>query len=114
MELAAEIHHAVSMLKLYGHEPRPFRYHDRGSLVSLSRFTSVGMLMGNLTGGSFFIEGGLARLMYISLYRLHQATEDTAADAGRQVQPDGSAEAEAALSNYGRMKSFSSISDLIR
>jgi NADH dehydrogenase len=32
------------------------------------------MLMGNLTGGSFFIEGGLARVMYISLYRMHQAT----------------------------------------
>lgn len=54
--------------------PRPFRYRDRGSLVSLSRYSSIGMLMGNLKGGSFFIEGGLARVMYISLYRMHQAT----------------------------------------
>ena len=29
--------------------------------------------MGNLKGGNFFVEGWLARIMYISLYRLHQA-----------------------------------------
>ncbi|MCK0538767.1 NAD(P)/FAD-dependent oxidoreductase [Alcanivorax quisquiliarum] len=51
----------------------PFRYRDRGSLVSLSEYSSVGMLMGSLKGGNFFIEGWLARMMYISLYRLHQA-----------------------------------------
>ena len=56
-----------------GQEPRPFHYHDHGSLVSLSKYSSVGSLMGNLKGGSFFIEGWLARIMYISLYRLHQA-----------------------------------------
>lgn len=50
-----------------------FVYRDRGSLVSLSEYTSVGNLMGNLKGGSFFIEGWIARMMYISLYRLHQA-----------------------------------------
>ena len=51
----------------------PFHYHDHGSLVSLSKYSSVGSLMGNLKGGTFFIEGWLARIMYISLYRLHQA-----------------------------------------
>lgn len=61
-------------LIVHGREPRPFRYRDRGSLVSLSRFSSVGMLMGNLKGGTFFVEGWLARMMYISLYRMHQAT----------------------------------------
>lgn len=50
-----------------------FVYKDRGSLVSLSEFTSVGNLMGNLRGSNFFIEGWIARVMYISLYRLHQA-----------------------------------------
>ena len=35
--------------------------------------SSVGMLMGNLKGGNFFVEGWLARIMYISLYRMHQA-----------------------------------------
>lgn len=56
------------------HQPmKPFRYRDHGSLVSLSQYSSVGMLMGNLKGGNFFVEGWLARIMYISLYRLHQA-----------------------------------------
>ena len=54
-------------------DPKPFRYRDHGSLVSLSNYSSVGMLMGNLKGGNFFVEGWLARLMYVGLYRMHQA-----------------------------------------
>ncbi len=50
---------------------RPFRYKDHGSLVSLSRFSTVGSLMGNLIGGRMAIEGRLARLVYVSLYRMH-------------------------------------------
>lgn len=53
--------------------PKPFKYRDHGSLVSLSQFTSIGTLMGSLKGGQLFIEGRIARTMYISLYRLHQA-----------------------------------------
>ena len=49
-----------------------FVYKDKGSLVSLSRYSTVGSLMGNLTKGSMMIEGRLARLVYVSLYRLHQ------------------------------------------
>jgi NADH dehydrogenase len=30
-------------------------------------------MMGNLRGSNFFVEGWLARVMYIGLYRLHQA-----------------------------------------
>jgi NADH dehydrogenase len=48
-----------------------FVYRDRGSLVSLSRFSTVGSLMGNLVGGRMAIEGRLARMVYISLYRMH-------------------------------------------
>ncbi|TQV80066.1 NAD(P)/FAD-dependent oxidoreductase [Exilibacterium tricleocarpae] len=48
-----------------------FRYRDKGSLISLSRHSSVGQLMGNLSG-DFTFEGKLARLFYITLYRLHQ------------------------------------------
>jgi NADH dehydrogenase len=48
-----------------------FVYRDRGSLVSLSRFSTVGSLMGNLVGGRMAIEGRLARLVYLSLYRIH-------------------------------------------
>jgi len=47
-------------------------YKDMGSLVNLSRYSTVGSLMGNLTGGSMMVEGRLARLVYVSLYRLHQ------------------------------------------
>lgn len=59
----------VAMVK--GKPLRPFHYHDHGSLVSLSRFSTVGSLMGNLVGGRMAIEGRLARLVYISLYRMH-------------------------------------------
>lgn len=50
---------------------KPFVYHDHGSLVSLSRFATVGSLMGNLIGGRMAVEGRLARFFYVSLYRLH-------------------------------------------
>lgn len=49
----------------------PFEYRDYGSLISLSKFTAVGNLMGNLMG-SIKLEGWLARLFYVSLYRMHQ------------------------------------------
>jgi NADH dehydrogenase len=54
-----------------GRPLKPFVYHDHGSLVSLSRFSTVGSLMGNLIGGRMAIEGRLARLVYTSLYRMH-------------------------------------------
>lgn len=57
-----------------GGRSRPFLYRDFGSLVSLSRFSTIGNLMGNLMRGTVFIEGWLARLVYLSLYRMHQAT----------------------------------------
>ena len=52
---------------------RRFVYRDFGSLVSLSRFSTVGNLMGNLMRGTVFVEGWLARMVYLSLYRMHQA-----------------------------------------
>lgn len=63
---------AAMPLMIAGRTPKPFSYRDRGSLVSLSSEGSVGQLMGNLTG-NINVEGRLARLMYISLYRMHQA-----------------------------------------
>ncbi len=63
----------VNILReLKGAELKDYRYTDYGSLVNLSRFSTVGSLMGNLTKGSMFLEGRLARLVYISLYRMHQ------------------------------------------
>lgn len=46
-------------------------YKDKGALVSLSRFSTVGNLMGALVGGSLAVEGRIARLVYTSLYRMH-------------------------------------------
>jgi NADH dehydrogenase len=47
-------------------------YRDYGSLVALGRFSTVGNLMGALTGGSIMIEGTLARLVYWSLHKMHE------------------------------------------
>lgn len=54
-----------------GRPLQSFVYRDHGSLVSLSRFSTVGSLMGNLVGGRMAIEGRLARFVYASLYRMH-------------------------------------------
>nr|WP_298926807.1 NAD(P)/FAD-dependent oxidoreductase [uncultured Erythrobacter sp.] len=50
---------------------KTFTYEDKGSLISLSRFSTVGSLMGNLVGGSLAVEGRMARLIYTTLYRIH-------------------------------------------
>jgi NADH dehydrogenase len=66
--------HVFNNIKLLD-ENKPqtdYKYVDYGSLVSLSTYSTVGSLMGNLTSGSMFIEGRLARIVYISLYRMHQ------------------------------------------
>jgi NADH dehydrogenase len=60
-------------LLLMGEPLKPYIYRDFGSLVSLGRFTTVGNLMGFLVGKNFFIEGYFARLMYRSLYKMHEA-----------------------------------------
>jgi len=57
--------------KQKGKRLKPFVYEDKGSLISLSRFSTVGNLMGNLVGGAMAVEGRMARLIYTSLYRLH-------------------------------------------
>lgn len=49
----------------------PYLYRDYGSLISLGRQTSVGSLMGALTGGTLFIDGILARWLYMSLHLMH-------------------------------------------
>jgi len=60
------------LASLANKKQRDYVYHDHGSLVSLSKFSTVGSLMGNLMRGSMKVEGRLARLVYISLYRMHQ------------------------------------------
>jgi len=51
-----------------------YTYRDYGSLVNLGRYSTVGNLMGAITGGSVFIEGTMARFMYESLYKMHLMT----------------------------------------
>lgn len=60
------------LAEMKGQPQKPYVYKDHGSLVSLSRFSTVGSLMGNLMRGSMMVEGRIARLVYISLYRMHQ------------------------------------------
>jgi NADH:ubiquinone reductase (H+-translocating) len=69
-----EASHLVKQLprRLRGEPLKPYVYRDFGSLVSLGRST-VGNLMGFLVGKNFFIEGYFARLMYRSLYKMHEA-----------------------------------------
>ena len=71
-QMAAHMVHQIA-LKLKGKPLLPFRYRDFGSLVSLGRYSTVGNLMGFVVGRSMFIEGLLARLMYRSLYKMHEA-----------------------------------------
>ena len=56
-----------------GDSPLTYNYRDYGSLISPSQFSAVGNLMGAVTG-DMMIEGTLAKLFYISLYRMHQMT----------------------------------------
>jgi NADH dehydrogenase len=48
-----------------------YTYKDYGSLVNMGEYSTVGNLMGSLMGGSMFIEGFIARIMYQSLYKMH-------------------------------------------
>lgn len=62
-----------NILALLDHKAlQEYVYKDHGSLVSLSRFSTVGSLMGNLVRGDMMVEGKIAHIVYISLYRMHQ------------------------------------------
>ena len=58
--------------RLRGEALRPFVYRDFGSLVSLGKFSTVGSLMGAITRGSIMVEGYFAKIMYLSLYKMHE------------------------------------------
>ena len=77
---AQAAHQQASMLvnsvkrRIAGKPLPEYIYRDYGSLVNLGRYTTVGNLMGAVTGGSLFIEGLIARFMYQSLYKMHLMT----------------------------------------
>jgi NADH:ubiquinone reductase (H+-translocating) len=58
--------------RINGEDLTPFKYHDFGSLVSLGHYATVGSMMGFIGGRSLFIEGLFAKLMYRSLYKMHE------------------------------------------
>jgi NADH:ubiquinone reductase (H+-translocating) len=66
--------HLVKQIKrrLAGKPLQPWHYRDFGSLVSLGEYSTVGNLMGGLVGRNLWIEGLFARLMYRSLYKMHE------------------------------------------
>lgn len=75
---AQAAHQQASMLiktmksRVAGKEKLPeYKYRDYGSLVNLGRYSTVGSLMGAISGSSMYIEGLIARLMYRSLYQMH-------------------------------------------
>jgi NADH:ubiquinone reductase (H+-translocating) len=58
--------------RLRGRPLQPYTYRDFGSLVSLGKWTTVGSLMGFLSGRGIFVEGMFAQIMYRSLRLLHE------------------------------------------
>jgi NADH dehydrogenase len=64
--------HPQQLVTGRGQPLREYRYRDFGSLVSLGEFSTVGNMMGALVGGSLMVEGYFARLMYQSLYKMHE------------------------------------------
>lgn len=61
--------------KLKGESLPEYHYADYGSLINMSRYETVGNVMGNLLGkrpNSLFVEGLFARMSYLSLYKMHQ------------------------------------------
>jgi NADH dehydrogenase len=69
-----QANHLFQQIQRYlaGKELQPYHYRDFGSLVSLGKFSTVGNMMGGLIGGSIMIEGLFAKMMYLSLYKLHE------------------------------------------
>jgi len=66
--------HMVKQIKLRmaNKTLKPYHYKDFGSLVSLGEFSTVGSMMGGLIGENMMIQGYFAKMMYISLYKMHE------------------------------------------
>ena len=58
--------------RLAGKPLLDYTYRDFGSLVSLGEFSTVGNMMGGLVGKGMVIEGLGAKVMYLSLYKMHE------------------------------------------
>ena len=69
-QMASHVYKQI-LRRLAGKPLQPFAYQDFGSLVSISEYSTVGNLMGGALGGNLYFQGYLARLMYISLHKMH-------------------------------------------
>jgi NADH dehydrogenase len=58
--------------RLAGKPLQEYAYRVFGSLVSLGEFSTVGNLMGGFVSVSLMVEGAFARVMYLSLYKMHE------------------------------------------
>ena len=70
--------HMVAQIarRLEGKPLREWRYRDFGSLISLGEYSTVGNLMSGIARGlsksSLWVDGWFARIMYLSLYKMHE------------------------------------------
>ncbi|OQK17198.1 NADH dehydrogenase [Methyloprofundus sedimenti] len=64
--------HKTLVNRMSNKPPVDYVYRDYGSLVSLGKYSTVGNIMGNLMG-TVTIGGFMARVVYLSLYTMHQA-----------------------------------------
>ncbi|WP_180163612.1 MULTISPECIES: NAD(P)/FAD-dependent oxidoreductase [unclassified Acinetobacter] len=69
--------------RIRGQQLPMFVFSDKGSLVSLSKHKAVGELLGQVN-----VQGFVAKSMYVSLYRMHQATIYGYAHAGLLTAKD--------------------------
>ena len=69
--------------RIQGSQQPMFQFSDKGSLVSLSKNKAVGELLGQVN-----VQGFIAKSMYVSLYRIHQATIYGYAHAGLLTAKD--------------------------
>lgn len=66
------IYLAKSFVKRFQHEsPSDFVFKDQGTFVSLGDNSSVGTVLGTVLG-AFNMHGFIAKMGYVSLYRMHQ------------------------------------------
>ena len=63
----------LQIKNLFTNKPlTPYQYKDFGSLVSRGKFSTVGNMMGGIVGRNLMIEGYFAKMMYLSLYKMHE------------------------------------------